>query len=118
LAAVKVDMKVINRWKAWIDSVSNLNKVKSMCLEWVRPDQKILEIGPGDGETLRALVQENERRGLNLEIHALDYLEILLSNLPPSIQCHLFDLNVLKDTRAGLSELPFATHSFDLLILS
>src|SRR5574341_827786 len=46
VSRVSRNMSFFERWRLWIDSASNLSKVKTICFQLVRPGQKILEIGP------------------------------------------------------------------------
>ena len=111
-------MTWIDSLRSWMRSASNIARVRAVCLGLLKPGMRILEIGPGNGEVLEALLEADQRGRLGLELHALDHLDSLLSRLPAPVHRHLFELEALKDTRQGLRELPFADETFDLVIFS
>jgi SAM-dependent methyltransferase len=111
-------MDWLDNLRRWMRSANNLAKVRSLCLALLGPGQRVLEIGPGGGEVLEALIEADRERGLGLELHALDHLESLLARLPAPVIRHVFELDTLKDTSGGLRELPFPDETFDLVIFA
>lgn len=101
-----------------MQSATNIAKAKRLCLEYAHDNDKILDIGPGEGEILKTLLELDRERDMNLELHALDHLEGTLNRLPPEILKQKFDLNLLRDTASFLPELPYDSNHFDIVILT
>lgn len=110
--------KVKSRLQQMYDNGENVEVVKGLLDTMIQPSMKIIDIGPGTGSLIHHLHKIANERGIQLELHVLDYLHSILDGFPNGVRKHLFNLHSLANTQTEIQEIPIADRTFDMVLFT
>lgn len=107
--------KIKQKIRNWILSGNYIQVAKKLSHQYIKPSDKVLDIGPGQGEILHLL---RTLYGNHVELYALDRHDEVLNNLPENTHLTKMNLWDLLNYEQGLQRIPFPDKTFDAIIFT